>query len=46
MNKLKTKFNGRILCVYAVIEKDIMVHLANIDTMTNRMYTTKDGFEL
>ena len=46
MSKLKTTFNGRILCVFANIDKDIQVHLANIDTMTNRIYTTPDGFDL
>ena len=46
MNRFKTTFNGRTLCVFANIEKDIQVHLANIDTMTNRIYTTPEGYEL
>lgn len=45
MNKLSTKFNGKTICVFANIEK-INVHLANIDTMTNRIYTTYQGYEL
>lgn len=46
MSNLKTKFNGKTLCVFANIDKDIQVHLANIDTMANRIYTTPDGYDL
>lgn len=46
MNKFKTTFNGKTLCVFVVIDSDIVVHLANIDTITNRMYTTIDGYNL
>lgn len=46
MIKLRTTFNGKTICVFANIEKDIQVHLANIDTSVNRIYTTKDGFDL
>lgn len=46
MNKLKTTYNGATLCVFAVIEKSIMVHLANIDTMASRIYTTDLGYDL
>ena len=46
MSKFKTTFNGKTLCVFANIDKNIQVHLANIDTITNRIYTTPDGYEL
>lgn len=45
-NKLQVKFNGATLCVFANIDKSIMVHLANIDTKSNRIYTTFDGYDL
>lgn len=46
MNKLKTTFNGNKLCIFAVVDKDIVVHLGTIDTTTNRIYTTELAYNL
>lgn len=47
-NQFKVKFNGKTLCVFATINDEelgnIIVHIANIDTMANRIYTTFDGY--
>lgn len=49
-NKFKVAFNGRTLCVFAVINSSdlgsIVTHIANIDTMSRRIYTTADGYNL
>lgn len=46
MSKFKVSFNGSTLCVFSVIEESCYTHLANIDTLTNRIYTTIGGYEL
>ena len=46
MNSLKTTFNGRTLCLFVKVDTDILVHLGNIDTATNRIYTTLGGYDL
>lgn len=49
-NQFKVKFNGKTLCVFATINDkelgNIIVHIANIDTMANRIYTTFDGYHM
>ncbi len=44
-NCLKCNHNLNIVTVFSSIE-GITTHLANIDTRTNRIYTTKEGYEL
>lgn len=46
MNRFKTTFNGKTLCVFACVDSDIIVHIANIDTMVKRLYTTTAGYDL
>lgn len=46
MTKFKTTFNRNTFCVFAVVDTDIQIHLANIDTKVNRIYTTADGYSL
>lgn len=45
MNRLKTT-NGSTMCIFAIIDNDVHVHLGNIDTKTNRIYTTHEGYNL
>ena len=44
-NCLKCNHNLNTITVFSSIE-GITTHLANIDTRTNRIYTTKEGYEL
>ena len=44
-NRLKCNHNLNIVTVFSVIEGD-MTHLANIDKLTNRIYTTISGYDL
>lgn len=44
-NTLKCNHNLNIVTVFSYIE-GITTHLANIDKRTNRIYTTRDAYEL
>lgn len=46
MNKFKCNVNLNTVCVFAVMDDASYCHLANIDIRTNRIYTTRAGYEL
>lgn len=45
MARIMVKRNTSTHCIFWV-ENDIWVHIGNIDTLVNRIYTTRDGWNL
>ena len=46
MNKFKCNHNLNTITVFAIIDGASYCHLANVDTRTNRIYTTQAGYDL
>jgi hypothetical protein len=45
MMNLKCLRNNVTICVFGIVD-DVNVHIANISTVTNKIYTTLSGYEL